>query len=87
MKARAILKRLLKPLNEMNLDQPGEKLVYEELAPLVKRLNAQQREIAAQRAVLQRRRDEFEAATRHMREGIILLFNHTYELQDVLQRA
>ena len=110
-------KRIVKPLNEMNLDQPDEKLVYEELAPLVKRLNAQQREIAAQRAVLQRKRDEFEAATRHMREGIILLdekgcilsindsasrllnataycvgkdillFDHTYELQDALQRA
>ena len=66
-------KRIVKPLNEMNLDQPDEKLVYEELASLVKRLNAQQREIAAQRAILQRRRDEFEAATRHMREGIILL--------------
>lgn len=110
-------KRIVKPLNEMNLDQPDEKLVYEELAPLVKRLNAQQREISAQRSVLQRKRDEFEAATRHMREGIILLdekgsilsindsasrllnataycvgkdillFNHTYELQDALQRA
>ena len=110
-------KRIVKPLNEMNLDHPDEKLVYEELAPLVKRLNAQQRQISMQRSDLQRKRDEFEAATSHMSEGIILLdekgiilsinssaqrmlkatpycvgkdillFNNTYELQDILQRA
>jgi two-component system phosphate regulon sensor histidine kinase PhoR len=57
----------------MNLDHPDEKLVYEELAPLVKRLNAQQRQISMQRSDLQRKRDEFEAATGHMSEGIILL--------------
>ena len=66
-------KRIVKPLNEMNLDHPDEKLVYEELAPLVKRLNAQQRQISMQRSDLQRKRDEFEAATGHMSEGIILL--------------
>ena len=110
-------KRIVKPLNEMNLDHPDEKLVYEELAPLVKRLNSQQRQISIQRSDLQRKRDEFEAATSHMSEGIILLdetgsilsinasarrilkatpycvgkdillFNNTYELQDILQRA
>ena len=110
-------KRIVKPLNEMDLDHPDEKLVYEELAPLVKRLNSQQRQISIQRSDLQRKRDEFEAATSHMSEGIILLdetgsilsinasarrilkatpycvgkdillFNNTYELQDILQRA
>ena len=110
-------KRIVKPLNEMDLDHPDEKLVYEELAPLVKRLNLQQRQISIQRSDLQRKRDEFEAATSHMSEGIILLdetgsilsinasarrilkatpycvgkdillFNNTYELQDILQRA
>ena len=66
-------KRIVKPLNEMDLDHPDEKLVYEELAPLVKRLNSQQRQISIQRSDLQRKRDEFEAATSHMSEGIILL--------------
>ena len=66
-------KRIVKPLNEMDLDHPDEKLVYEELAPLVKRLNLQQRQISIQRSDLQRKRDEFEAATSHMSEGIILL--------------
>ena len=69
----SLSKQIVKPLNEMDLDHPDEKLVYEELAPLVKRLNAQQRQISIQRSDLKRKQDEFEAATGHMSEGIILL--------------
>ena len=65
--------RIVKPLNEMDIDYPDEKLVYEELEPLVKRLNAQQRQISAQRSDLKRKQDEFEAATSCMSEGIVLL--------------
>lgn len=65
--------RIVKPLNEMDLGHLDEKLVYEELEPLVKRLNAQQRQISAQRSDLKRKQDEFRAATSCMSEGIVLL--------------
>lgn len=66
-------KKIIKPLNELNLDNPKSSDVYEELSPLVNRIGSQQLQIKAQSSELERKKDEFETATANMSEGIILL--------------
>ena len=64
---------IVKPLNELDLDQPLMNQEYEEIAPLLKRMSQQQRQIRKQREELRRRQSEFETVTTGMAEGIVLL--------------
>ena len=73
--ASRLSKKIVQPLNELNLDNPHPHAVYEELAPLVTRLGSQQLQLKAQATELAHKRDEFDAATRPMSEGILLLNN------------
>ena len=66
-------KRIVRPLNEMRLDDADRIDTYPELAPLTDKLRSQQRQLREQEAELRRRRDEFEAATGNMTEGLVLL--------------
>lgn len=65
-------KAIVKPLNQLNFDEPLNNEGYEELAPLLERLAAQQRKIRRQEEELRQKRSEFEAVTMGMEEGIIL---------------
>ena len=71
--SRRVAKRVAEPLNALDLDKPMDNDAYEELSPLLRRLEAQQRRIAAQMSELRRRRDEFELITASMNEGLALL--------------
>nr|WP_300658678.1 ATP-binding protein [uncultured Acetatifactor sp.] len=64
---------IVKPLNELDLDQPLMNQEYEEIVPLLKRMSQQQRQIRKQREELRRRQSEFETVTTGMAEGIVLL--------------
>ncbi len=66
-------KRIVRPLNTLDLDSPLENDVYEELSPLLDRIHQQRRQISAQLQELQEKRDEFEQITGHMKEGLVLL--------------
>ncbi|MCI8526656.1 MAG: PAS domain S-box protein [Oscillospiraceae bacterium] len=68
-------KRIVRPLNTLDLERPLENDAYEELAPLLRRLHQQHRQICTQVRVLQEKTDEFEQITGHMQEGLILLDN------------
>ena len=65
-------KKIVKPLNELDLDSPDAKDAYEELSPL-DRLISQKNQLKLQENELQRKKMEFDAATENMHEGIILL--------------
>jgi len=71
--ARRLSRRIVAPLNEMDLDQPLENNAYEELSPLLTRIEHQHRQIKSQMEELSRRQDEFSAVTGSMGEGLILL--------------
>ena len=71
--ARRIANRIVKPLNELNLEQPLSNRVYEEISPLLKRINQLHLQVSAQMQVLQRRMDEFTQITANMKEGLVLL--------------
>jgi two-component system phosphate regulon sensor histidine kinase PhoR len=66
-------KNIVTPLNKLNLDSPLSNKVYEELSPLLKRMDAQQRQLKHQSEELKRKREEFETATENMSEGLIIL--------------
>lgn len=66
-------KNIVTPMNKLNLDSPLSNKVYEELSPLLKRMDAQQRQLKHQSEELKRKREEFETATENMSEGLIIL--------------
>ncbi|MDD6095852.1 MAG: ATP-binding protein [Clostridia bacterium] len=66
-------KRIVSPLNELDLDNPNAEGVYEELSPLIDRITSQQEQLRAQKAELMQKQEEFDTATGSMNEGIILL--------------
>ena len=71
--ASRMAKRIVKPLNEMSLDDAERINTYPELAPLTDKLKSQQNQLCEQEKELRRRRDEFDAATGSMTEGLVLL--------------
>ena len=71
--ARRLAQHIVKPLNELDLEHPLENDTYEELSPLLGRINQQRRQIDAQVQELRRKQDEFEQITGSMKEGLVLL--------------
>jgi len=70
--ARRLTRSITAPINHIDLDTP-ELMEYEELLPLMKKIAAQKREIAAQISALQHRADTIEAITAGMKEGLLLI--------------
>ncbi len=66
-------KRIMRPLNELDLNEPLKNKGYEELYPLLDRIDSQQQQLKAQSAELKRRQKEFSIATDKLNEGLILL--------------
>lgn len=66
-------KSIVAQLNVIDLDHPLDNVGYEEISPLLHRLEEQQRQLRAQSAELQRRQNEFTAVTDNMTDGLILL--------------
>lgn len=64
---------IVRPLNELDLDHPEENDSYEELTPLLKKLDKQHRQITSQMQVLKQKADEFRQITASMNEGLVLL--------------
>ncbi len=71
--ASRISKHIMEPLNSLDLEKPLENNTYEELAPLLNRINRQHRQIDMQLSELQRKNDEFTQITHGMTEGLVLL--------------
>jgi len=71
--ARRMAKKIVEPLNQLDLEQPLKNDVYEEISPLLHRIHRQHRQIAEQMDQLKRKSDEFQQITSHMQEGLVLL--------------
>ena len=71
--ATRLSRRIVDPLNAIDLDHPLEAKAYDELAPLLGRINRQHEQIETQLRELQRRTDEFTHITDSMQEGLVLL--------------
>lgn len=71
--ASRISKRIVKPLNEIDLDNPLENDAYDELSPFLSKISNQQKKIKLQENQLSQRKNEFLAITSNMNEGLVLL--------------
>ena len=71
--AKYTAKRLVQPLNQLNLDAPLENPAYEEISPLLRRIDHQQKELASQEQLLLQRKGEFDTIISKIREGMVLL--------------
>lgn len=65
-------KRLVRPLNEMNLEYPLENVAYEELSPLLVRIDQQNKKIQEQVRQLKQSQEEYLAITEYMKDGLIV---------------
>ena len=75
--ASAISKRIVKPINELDLESPKENQVYEELSPLLSKIHRQNREIQNQLELAKQQQEEFALITENMQEGLIVIDKYT----------
>lgn len=70
-----ISKRIVRPLNKINLDNMEDVKIYDELAPMVERIVYQNNLIKKQMSELERKQTEFNTITDNMKEGMIIIDN------------
>ena len=73
--AHRMAKKVVEPLNKLDLEHPIENEAYEELSPLLHRIHTQHKEIKHQMQTLKCKQDEFEQITGNMKEALVLLDN------------
>jgi two-component system phosphate regulon sensor histidine kinase PhoR len=66
-------RRIVKPLNALDLENPLSNEAYDELSPLFRRIYAQQKELREKEKKLLAGKREFDAVTSNMSEGLTLL--------------
>ena len=71
--ARKTAQRIVAPINALNLDQPLENETYDELAPLLTRMNQQKEQLYAHVDQLEKARYELATLMENMREGFLLI--------------
>ncbi len=68
-----VSKSIIKPINELDLDNPAGNEAYEELTPLLKKISAQKRTIEKQVRDARQRQEEFRLITENMSEGLLVI--------------
>lgn len=66
-------KRIVKPINEIDLEHPEDAKAYDELSPFLHRIEQQNRQIHKQIQELKRQQTEFSAITENMSEGFVVV--------------
>lgn len=70
--ARIITKKIVNPINKLDLDLPLNNNTYDELSPLLIKMDKQNKKIADQIAELTAKQKEFETITENMSEALII---------------
>ncbi len=71
--ANRLSKRIVEPMNKLNLDEPLENEGYDELSPLFRRIFTQQEQLRTQQGSLAQKQRELETIVGHLAEGMLLL--------------
>ena len=66
-------KRVVEPLNNLDLENPLENKVYDELSPLLFRVHVQHMEIENQMQNLKHKQEEFDQIADNLKEALVLL--------------
>ncbi|MBQ8260883.1 MAG: PAS domain S-box protein [Lachnospiraceae bacterium] len=68
-----LTKKIIEPLDEIDLDHPTENNSYEELSPILTKIHKQHKQIRKNAEELHQKSEEFEQITASMSEGLILI--------------
>lgn len=68
---------IVEPINRLDLDHPEDNQAYDEIAPLLTKINRQQKQIRREIADAKRQQEEFSIITENMEEGFVILDVHT----------
>lgn len=68
-----ISKSIIKPINELDLDNPSDNEPYDELAPLLQKISKQKITIEKQIKEAEHKQEEFRLITENMKEGFIVV--------------
>lgn len=71
--ASTVARKLIEPINNLDLEHPEENQTYEEMAPLLGKIKKQSAQINHQLRKANRKKEEFDAITEHMKEGLIII--------------
>ncbi len=66
-------RRIIQPINALDLDDPEGKEMYEELEPFLNRIRDQKEQISIQEETLRQKKEEFETVTKNLPEGMLLM--------------
>ena len=66
-------KAIIKPINELDLDNPAANETYEELTPLLRKISAQKKTISNQIKEAKQKQEEFKLITENMSEGLLII--------------
>ena len=66
-------KAIIKPINELDLDNPAANETNEELTPLLKKISAQKKTISNQLKEAKQKQEEFKLITENMSEGLLII--------------
>ena len=69
-------KKIVEPINQLDLEHPEEGESYEEIAPLLTKIHKQQKTIAVQLAEAKRQQAAFAQITADMEEGLLVIDEH-----------
>ncbi|QOV19580.1 PAS domain S-box protein [Blautia liquoris] len=67
--------RLIEPINQLDLEDPTRNIAYEELSPLLVRIDRQNTKIREQMDQLRQNQEEYLAITEYMKDGLIVTNN------------
>ena len=73
--AQKVSKSIIKPINELDLDNPSNNEPYDELAPLLRKISKQKHTIEKQIKEAEHKQEEFRLITENMKEGFIVVDN------------
>lgn len=86
-----VSKSIIKPINELDLDNPAGNEAYEELTPLLRKISAQKRTIDQQIKQAHQKHEEFRLITENMSEGLLVIdksanvLSYNHAAADMLQ--
>ena len=72
-----LTKKIVAPINRLDLDHPSDNEIYDELSPLLGKISRQNEVIAQQMKSLREKQEEFTSITENMSEGFLVLDNNT----------
>lgn len=75
--AARLSRNIVNPINALDLEHPEENQIYDEIAPLLTKINRQQKSLQKEISDAKRQQEEFSMITENMEEGFVVIDSHT----------